>query len=113
MDNHARRLLDKARYKRQLYQLVSAVKKAIIVSHKLDIYEVDMNFTCSSYFEFRVYRKGETSEILMWETVEVGTDAFDEKFKALDYVLNHMLQHGIMPDIYNFYLNNNENDNKL
>lgn len=108
MDNHSRRLLDKMRYKRQLGQLLEVVKKSIIVSHKFDIYEVDMNFTCSSYFEFRIYRKGDSEEILMWETIEVGTSEFDEKFKRLDEVLNHLLQHGIMPDIYNFYLKNNE-----
>lgn len=113
MDNHSRRLIDKMRYKRQLDQLLGAVKKAIIVSHKFDIYEVDMSFTSSSYFEFRVYRKGETSDILMWETLEVGRDEFDEKFKGVGYVLNHLLQNGIMPDIYNFYLKNSDNDSEL
>lgn len=113
MDNHSRRLMDKMRYKRQLDQLVEAVKKAIIVSHKFDIYEVDMNFTCSSYFEFRIYRKGDSEEILMWETIEVGTNDFDNKFKGVDMVLNHLLQNGVMPDIYNFFLKNGDNDSKF
>jgi len=85
-------------------QLLSLIRKSIIASEKYTIYEVDMSYTSSSFYEFRVYRQGETSEILMWQTVQIGTDEFDDQFKALDNVLNNLLTHGVMPDIYPMYI---------
>jgi hypothetical protein len=110
MDNNARRILHKMKYKKQLDQLMGLVKKSVIVSQKYAIYEVDINFTCSVYFEFRFYRKEETEEILLWETIGLDKYDFDEKYTELNRVLNHLLQYGVMPDIYNFYINKHDGD---
>lgn len=85
-------------------QLLSLIRKAIIASEKHTIYEVDMNYTSSTFYEFRVYRQGETSDILMWQSVQIGTDEFDEKFHSISSTLNHLLTYGVMPDIYPMYI---------
>ena len=88
---------------------MSLVKRAIIVAEKYNIYEIDMSYSCSYTFEFRLYRKEDIEEILMWESFTVLGDDFEEKYDGLDKVLNHLLKYGVMPALYNFYLNN-END---
>lgn len=94
-----------------LDKTLNLIERSVLVSRKWSIYEIDISYSCSHLFEFRIYRKGDAEEILMWVSFSLEDDEFEEKFNELDRVLSNLWEYGVMPVFYNYYLNNE--DDKL
>lgn len=84
--------------KDQLQKISGLIELALTATQKSEYYEVNFEFIGEDV-EFRIYRKGETKDILMWESISFGY-FFEEKYGPLFDVLNHLDDHGVMPDVY-------------
>lgn len=62
------------------------------------------------YIEFIVWRRMESGSPLMWEKLSITGEEFEETADRIEAVLDYVIENGIMPDIYNFYLSSDDEE---